>query len=146
MGHSNGAQIIGWISVIVYLGIGIACCVIYAQNGGTPCGLNGSPPLPKYVLGTGIAFLILACVSIFAIILLLSIVGIPLLFIVALCSSGFCFAWLIVGSVSLFRDGYDCQTLNYPIWAVAMAAVISSYVMFGFGMIKSCCSKNSENN
>jgi hypothetical protein len=134
--------------VAVYLGIGIACCIIYAQhNTAVPtCGANGYPPLQYFVLGTGIAYLILAAVSIFALLLVLSVVGIPILLIVALCAGGFCFAWMIVGSVSLFRDGYDCQTLNYPIWAVAMAAVISSYVLFGLGLIKACCSKKDEDN
>ncbi len=41
----------------------------------------------------------------------------------------FLFAWMIVGAVSLWRDGADCIGLNYDVWAVAMADVIVTIVL-----------------
>lgn len=35
---------------------------------------------------------------------------------------------MIVGAVSLWRDGPDCLTLNYDIWAMGMADVICTIV------------------
>lgn len=113
------------LSIVIHLGIGIACCVVYAYNQDIPCGIHGQPPLPEFVLGTGISYIIIGGALVFGIFVL------PLLVVVALFGGLFQFAWMIVGSVSLFRDGADCEHLNYPIWAVGMAAVISTYVLFG---------------
>lgn len=38
-------------------------------------------------------------------------------------------AQMIVGAVSLWRDGADCIGLNYDIWAVGMADVIVTIVL-----------------
>lgn len=140
MGDIKISQVISMFSLIIYLGLGIASCVVYAQNHTSPplCGVNGSPPLQQYVLGAGIAFLIISVGTI------IGLIVIPVLIIIALCGGGFCFAWMIVGSVSLFRDGADCQSLNYPIWAVAMAIVICSYIMFGIGLINGYVRKQEK--
>jgi hypothetical protein len=36
-------------------------------------------------------------------------------------------AWNIVGAVALFRDGMDCQSLAYPLWAMALACLIVTW-------------------
>jgi hypothetical protein len=41
----------------------------------------------------------------------------------------FTFAWMIVGAVSLWRDGGDCNALNFRIWQMGLAAVILSIVL-----------------
>ena len=143
------------LSSCYYLGIGIACFVVYYQNvdaiefhsdpvnlalnATETCGIHGVPPLPTWVLGTAYGYTIIgACNTFLAILLILTIVNqknCPIVLAFALFSGLFAFIWQIMGSVTLFRDNMGCQNLIYPIWAVSMAAVIS---MFGFWVI-SCC-------
>ena len=117
------------------------------------CGLQGSPPLRDWVFGTGIAYTIIGtCCSVFGLLLLCSMIGVVFYLIIIISGGAFTFAWMIVGSVSLWRDGYvckketktvanifsryDCATLNYPVWAMGMAGVIISIVM----VVASICS------
>lgn len=62
-----------------------------------------------------------------------SVVGIIPLIIVLASSGLFTFAWMIVGAVSLWRDGSDCMSLNFPLWQMGMAAVIISICLVVFG-------------
>ena len=70
-----------------------------------------------------------ACCGIFGLLLVCTIVGFIPFVIIIMCSGAFTFAWMIVGAVSLWRDGGDCASLNYPVWAMGMAGVIISIVM-----------------
>lgn len=97
----------------------------------------GYPPLRDWIFGTGIAYLIIgACQSVFGLLILFTIIGAPIVAIVLLSSAGFTFAWMIVGAVSLWRDGYDCVNINFPLWQMGMAAVILSIIM--------CCSSTGS--
>ena len=118
---SNG---LGTLSAVSYLALGIACLIIWYQNPVINCGFNGSPPLGHWVQGAGIAYTIYGGCCVFAVILACTIVGIIPLILVMLFGGVFIFCWTIVGAVSLWRDGGDCNGLNYPLWAVAMATVI----------------------
>lgn len=106
------------------------------------CGVNSFLPVNDFLFGTGIAFTIIGSVSGIAgfLIILTGIGAIPVI-IILLCSGAFTFAWMIVGSVSLFRDGLDCQELNYEVWAMALATNIIMYVMFLFSV---CATKSSS--
>jgi flagellar biosynthesis protein FliP len=66
------------------------------------------------------------------VLLSLTIVGLIPVLIVLLCAGAFNFAWMIVGSVSLWRDGLNCQDLNPEIWKMGMATVITQLIMFVF--------------
>ena len=122
-----GGVIIG--SGTLFLAVGIACLVMHSLYPAA-CGANGSPPLPTWIFGTGIAYTIIgASFGIVGILMICSIVlVVPWLIIVGF-SGFFTFAWMIVGAVSLWRDGGDCVQLNFPIWQMGMAAVIISIVM-----------------
>lgn len=99
----------------------------------TPCGAAGSPPLPQWIFGTGIAYTILGAFNgVVGVLLACTIIGLIPLLIVLVSGGLFTFAWMIVGAVSLWRDGGDCVQLNFPLWQMGMAAVIISIVMVVF--------------
>ena len=132
------------IAAAIYLALGIACLVIALQNPNPGCGLNGQPPLREWVFGTGISYIVIGISFSGLALLLICLTGgiavIPLI-IVWIFAGLFVFAWAIVGAVSLWRDGGDCQTIAYPLWAVAMAAEIVTLIMIFF----TCCSvKNAS--
>lgn len=88
----------------------------------------GYPPLPKALFGTGIAYTIIGGVSVLMGVLMWFHITVALGVIVLWCSGGFLFAWMIVLSVSLWRDGYDCMPINFKLWQMGMAATIISIV------------------
>lgn len=58
----------------------------------------------------------------------------------------FSFAWMIVGSVVLFRDSTLCQDPFfglYPVWQTALACLISYYVSIVVNCITSGLAKNA---
>jgi len=92
------------------------------------CGIHGVPPLPTWVLGAGYGYTVIgACNTVLAVILFFTVVGIPLLLIVALFGGLFSFIWQIMGAVTLFRENMGCEELIYPLWAVSMGAIISMF-------------------
>ncbi len=94
------------------------------------CGFNGSPPLRQWIFGTGIGYTIIGGLMLVLGIVMLLFPSILIGYaIFAYVASLFLIAWTIVGGVSLWRDGGDCYNLNYPIWAMGMAAVIISIVL-----------------
>lgn len=126
-----GGFVVG--SGLFYLAVGIASLVI-SQMYQTPCGLGGTPPLWQWVYGTGIAYTIIgACLSVVGVLMVFSIVLLVPWLIVIFCSGIFTFIWMVIGAVSLWRDGGDCVSLNFPLWQMGMAAVIISIVMCVFG-------------
>lgn len=134
---------LGSISALMYLGLGIACLVIWYSNPIINCGFTGNPlPLGHWVQGSGIGYSIYGGCCAFAAIIALSIVGIIPLLLVMFFGGIFVFIWTIIGAVVLWRDGMDCLSANYSLWAVAMATVISPlgltviYCLFGKAMNK----------
>lgn len=112
-----------------FLALGIACLVIGMRNN-VDCGLDGEPPLRDWVFGTGIAYTVIGgSLGIGGLVLTLTVIGVIPVIVVGILALPFTFAWTIVGAVSLWRDGADCQSGNYEIWAVAMATVIISFVL-----------------
>jgi hypothetical protein len=96
---------------------------------------TGNPPLWEWVFGTGIAYIIIGVLA--------DVVGASMLLmekatirnsVAVFVVSGFLFAWMIVGAVSLWRDGGSCGALNYPVWAMGMADVIISIVLSVVGV------------
>jgi hypothetical protein len=112
------------------LGVAIWCLV---KQGGVNCGENGKPPLLNWVLGTGISYLIIAVA--YARIEKGKARGCS--FYIANVSQTFIFAWMIVGAVSLWRDGTDCETINNKLWKMGLSAVIISIVVWVFGVFVS---------
>jgi hypothetical protein len=62
-------------------------------------------------------------------ILALTVIGIIPLLIILVLSGPFTFAWMIVGAVSLWRDGGTCVAQNFEVWQMGMGAVIISIVL-----------------
>lgn len=125
----------------IYLAIGIAALVISEQYSGATCGI---PPadasfqltLQQWVFGTGIAYIIIgSCFSVFALVLICSVIGIIPLILVWLFSGLFLFCWVIVGGISVWQYGGDCKTAAYSLWAMGMAAEIITLIM----VIFACC-------
>lgn len=46
-------------------------------------------------------------------------------------SSTFAFAWAIVGAVTLAEHSSDCQQFNYPVYAMGLAGVIMTWILWG---------------
>ena len=145
-----------WIGAInaIFLGLGIACIVVSSKYPDVTCGTQGLPPLIKWVYGTGISYtaissIMIICLIIVAILrkskygqhletgykinILLAIPG--SLYII---SSLFMFSWVIVGSVSIWRDGQDCSSY-LPVWHVSMATIITQFVIYGIVALFICC-------
>jgi len=120
----------GFSASFILLALAIASLVISVQDMETfsapNCGVPGYPPLRQYIFGTGLAYLIIS-VSFTITSIMQNRAGI-FRFLSGI-SSTFIFAWMIVGAVSLWRDGYNCQPLNYPVWAMGMADVICSIIL-----------------
>ena len=122
-----GGIILG--SAALYVALGIACLVMHSLYPAT-CGAAGSPPLPTWIFGTGISYTIIgASFGLLGILMVCSVVLLIPWLVIIIFSGVFTFAWMIVGAVSLWRDGGDCVQLNFPIWQMGMAAVIISIVM-----------------
>ncbi|KAG7344533.1 hypothetical protein IV203_022541 [Nitzschia inconspicua] len=121
----------GISTTFILFAVGASCLGVaiwsYVQQGGINCGQNGKPPLLEWILGTGISYLIIACAY--------SRVkqgnnktkGLGM-FIVS-SSHVFIFAWMIVGAVSLWRDGTDCEQVNSIVWKMGLSAVIISIIL-----------------
>lgn len=127
----------GWVigNGILYLAVGIACLVITAKHPDVDCGFGGHPPLREWLFGTGIAYTIIGlCASIVGLLLVCTVVGAIPVLLVLISANAFTFAWMIVGSVSLWRDGGDCKELNYTIWQMGMAAVIITIIIWFFSL------------
>jgi hypothetical protein len=90
----------------------------------------GHPPLRDALFGTGIAYTIIGSVSILIGVLVLTdlMISTPAI-IILLLGALFMFPWMIVLSVSLWRDSYDCLDINFPLWQMGMAATIISIVL-----------------
>lgn len=102
------------------------------------CGdINGHPPLPNWLYGTGIAYIIIGVTQFAAPVLICSVVGIVPWLIISAFTGVFTFAWAIVGAVSLWRDGLACGQLpqSKPFWIMGNVAVVASLVLVVFN----CC-------
>jgi len=95
------------------------------DNDNIKCGQDGKPPLLQWVLGAGIAFLIITCafcrVS-------KGEAGTVAKLIMAV-SNLFIFVWAIVGAFSLWKQGKDCEQINKPLWRMGYAAVLISFIV-----------------
>lgn len=135
--NAFGASTVGGI---IYLAIGIACLVISQQYKNVTCGQGDASfnlSLQQWVFGTGIAYVIIGlCFSAFAAILICTIIGIIPLIIVYLFSGLFVLCWAIVGGISVWKYGGDCESGAYSLWAMGMAAEIVTIIMIFFA----CCS------
>jgi hypothetical protein len=121
-------------TTVIVLGIGIASLVISIQdreeNEEPNCGQGGSPPLRDYLFGTGISYLVIA-LSFF---ISSGRKGreFPLFSFILGFSNIFLFCWVIVGCVSLWGNGRDCEENNPRVFKMGIAAVIAS-------IFASCC-------
>ena len=138
------------LSAIIFLSIGALFVAITQLNSESQsqseCIFKGYPPLPMWILGTGVSFLIIgvSCVAVFVLFTFVfpSIIeedsdGFTKnvhwsMYVYASVIVGFLFAWMIVGSVSLWKDGANCSNPNSQIWNTGMAGVIVLTVFFGF--------------
>lgn len=131
----------------ILISIGVVFLVITQQNHNNTCVFVGYPPLPQWVLGTGISFTIIG-VS-YIVVFVLSIFVFPdsiknsdtlgftekihwSIYLHSIVITAFFLAWLIVGCISLWRDGVVCANPYSQIWNTGMAGVIILLVFFGF--------------
>jgi hypothetical protein len=126
---SHGVMAFLIVTTLVFaVGMGVPAVVIgfrYNDVSQQTCGFSSLPPLWIWVQVYGITALCFGAVLVVAI---LAINSAKRLFVA--CSLLFgCFnvAWNIVGAVALFRDGMDCQTLAYPLWAMTLACLIVTW-------------------
>ena len=132
-------QVCGFSTTFILFAVGLSCIVVASLeivnapgnwDSAVNCGYNGRPPLLDYILGTGIAYLVIACA--YGDVARRGISARNCNKYVVILSNTFIFAWMIVGAVSLWRDGKDCEVLNKTVWRMGYAAVIIS-------MILCCC-------
>lgn len=125
---------------LVYLAVGIAALIISLRYKDVSCGAGDASfnlTLQQWVFGTGIAYIIIgACFSVFAGIMICTVIGIIPLILVWLFSGIFVLAWAIVGGISVWKYGGDCESGAYALWAMGMAAEIITLIMIFF----TCCS------
>lgn len=128
----GSVAICGFSTSFIILAVGVSCLVIsiidIVQSEGLDkidCGERGNPPLPEWVFGTGIAFLIISC----AFALVGAGKGGKLATCIVLVSNVFIFIWAIVGAVSLWKYGADCEYSNLQLWRMGYAAVILSFIV-----------------
>lgn len=146
MGLRVAGVLVNIIFGLCYLAVGIGCLIIAHQSPSIDCGFNGSPPLRTWLFGAGVAYTIIGgTLGILSAILACTIIMFVPLLIVSVFAAPFTVAWAIVGSVSLWRDGLDCYTLNNNLYTMAMIAVIASYVFIFLNMISGYISRNGKN-
>lgn len=130
---------------LLFLALGIAALVVALDNKDVVCGHGGSPPLRDWLFGTGIAGIITgACLSIIGVLLIFTGVGAIVVILVSWFAPGFWFAWMIVGSVALWRDGEDCEELNYAVWRCSEIIVIFLIVDFALRVVMNCVTKDED--
>ena len=128
-------MVCGCSTTFILFAVGLSSLVVasieYANannwDSAVNCGYNGRPPLLEWVFGTGIAYLIICCAY-----LNVSKAGDDAgscAKCVVILSNTFLFAWMIVGAVSLWRDGKDCEQRNITLWRMGYSAVIISIVL-----------------
>jgi hypothetical protein len=109
------------------IGLGIASLIVSVPERDN-CG-RGVPKPRNYVFGTGIAYIIIGVVFVAIWFLIWKVPKLKTLFaLISWVFTAFLFAWMIVGAVTLWRDGYDCINLNLKIWQMTMADVIVTIV------------------
>lgn len=148
-GGGGGSKLTGKIIVIVLavvfnLAFGIAALVVHGQWNGTngqidpPCSTaSPSLSLSRWLEGFGIANILMFIAWVVVMLLCVKDDDDSLLIVVfiwAFVALLFTFAWMVVGSVVLFRDTAQCQALAYSLWACSAACVISSYIALLFPM------------
>ncbi len=113
-------------TVVGNLAFGIGAIVIGSQYMGQQCAKPSAPPLDTWLLVFGITALVSMAIAIPLIIFLEKAAAVFLVYI--LLFGMFNFAWMIVGSVALFRDCPSCQSQAYPLWAMSLAVLIMMYI------------------
>lgn len=122
-------------ALIFHIAFGIAALVIASQwLPAPPCALNSTfLTLSAWLLGFGVSGVVIGGATVFLVIAMDQLM--TLFQIWTAISALFLFAWMIVGSVALWRDDWACQTAAYPLWAMSAAAVISMYINMGVNCI-----------
>ncbi len=138
MGFSQ-RKIAGFSTGFLLLAIGIASLVISTidrnEHSSPNCGIPGYPPLRDWIFGTGIASVIIS-VAYYYMTFTDGKGNNTLYKWIALWAPLFIFIWMIVGAVSLWRDGgfpNPCYSINPPIWDMGTAAVVVYIIIVFFG-------------
>jgi len=143
-----GRYVVGALLIllaVVFTTIGVAFVVVVVPAPESTCAFKGYPPLPVWSLGTGISCLIIGVsyVVVFSLAILVFPESIDArdgytqsihwsISLHSALSTAFLFAWMIVGCVSLWRDGINCADPNSQVWNTGMAGVILLIVYFSF--------------
>jgi hypothetical protein len=130
------ARVLEFFYSLFFLAIGIASLVTTILHGRpADCGLNASPPISDWLYGSGIAYIIISVIFLASGIYFAygsrhnftSHHGISNSIVIAMCL--FMLAWSIVGSVSLWKQGTDCEITNPAIWQMGFAGVTISILL-----------------
>ncbi len=108
---------------ILFFSFGIANLIAGKLNSGE-CGMDARPPLLTWSYGTGISYITLGLLFVPTLILLMSDVKNPAFFMLIL-GGLFSTAWTITGALSCFNHMDECAQLNYPVWSVSFATIVS---------------------
>ena len=135
--------VLAGVVAAVYLGLGLAAAVVvglrYPRQ--LVCGFGGSPPLQRWLLGTAAAYTAVGALILLTVALLRCTV-VPFL-LVGLLNNAFTFAWLIVGSVSLWRDGGDCKVFT-DLYVLSTVCVALSFVLCFLNCCGSALTRQSQ--
>ncbi len=134
--------VISIFGVGIPLAFSIASLVIGSQNMAATCDAGSFMLLSNWLIVYGSVNLVGTLVALTIVIMIAlespwGAIG-SIVYLVLL--SFFNLAWNIVGAVALFRDGMNCQTLSYSLWAMTLAVLIIQWI----GMLASCCSFRKE--
>ena len=129
-------RICGFSTGLVLFAIGLTSFIVSIIDRNTHsvpnCGVPGYPPLRDWLLGAGISYTIISIT--YGYMSLTDGKGKNATFVwIALIGPLWLFIWMIVGCVSLWRDGGDCQTINPLVWNTGMASVIISLIVVFLG-------------
>ncbi len=133
------------IFATIFIGLGIMFVIISSLNV-SPCTFQGYPPLPQWILGTGISFIIIGFSYIGAVVLSTFVFPDSIsnadeqndaeahwsLYLHTWTILIFLLAWTIVGCISLWKDVAPCKNSYSIIWNTGMAGVILLIVLLGF--------------
>ncbi len=150
--HNQRQAVLSVATATLYLAVGVWSLVAALLNpnpvGSALCGFDGQPPLRDWVYGTGIAYTIIGGTHLLSAFLLCSVwcllIGIIPVILILLLGGMFTFAWMIVGAVSLWRDGGDCRDIAFPIWVAGVFGVISSIALIIVGCFSTKLTKSSS--
>jgi len=135
------ARVLEFIYSCLFILVGVSCLAIAIIHPETDCGLNGKPPLRQWLYASGISYILISIIFLCSAIYFQCAVrrnwdhqtatANTIVVIIAT----YMIAWTIVGGVSLWGNGFDCEFGNPTIWKMGLGAVGISTGLTAFLLI-----------